>query len=330
MRSSPDSDLSATARGFSGATWRVVSALTVASTMLLIRPATSRAQAIVPGTGQRLTQVGDDFEDPKWNYVANEPKSSEEQDKQERLPSGRAANGRWAEGLKRGQPDMVKRVPTPPGGIEGSEGSMMLRSLYTAVPGKFSGQTSQDDFICLVEQRLGGKISPARGPNVVCHVYIPPFDKWERREGNSFCFRLACLAWMDKPGGFLGMGTTRKLDEYWPGMLIAFHPGDGKKTQDFASINLRAGPNGGDFRAVDIKEPGWWTLGMSVTPDGQIHYYAHSGVAPLTEKDHLSSQFPYGYKAEQMITFFFDVLNGDNGQWSTPWIIDDAFVYVQR
>jgi hypothetical protein len=135
---------------------------------------------------------------------------------------------------------------------------------------------------------------------------------------------------MEKPGGFLGLGTTRKLDEYWPGMLISFHPGDGKKTADFASLNVRAGPNGGDFHAVDIKEPGWWTLGMSVSSDGQIHYYAHSGVAPLTEKDHISSQFPYGYKAEQVITFFFDVLNGDNGQWSTPWIIDDAFVYVQR
>src|SRR5271166_1623447 len=90
----------------------------------LSRPATVFAQEeVVPGTGTRIKEVGDDFEDPKWNYIANEPKSSEENDGQERLPAGRSENGRWAEGLKRGQPDLIKRVPTPPGGIAGSEGS---------------------------------------------------------------------------------------------------------------------------------------------------------------------------------------------------------------
>src|SRR5262249_25817853 len=95
------------------------------------------AQAFVPGSGQRLTQVGDDFEDPKWTYNLNMPKSSSENDKQERLPAGRAANDRWAEGLMRGQPDVIKRVPTPLGGIPGSEGSMLIMSLYTGVPGEF-------------------------------------------------------------------------------------------------------------------------------------------------------------------------------------------------
>jgi hypothetical protein len=53
-------------------------------------------------------------------------------------------------------------------------------------------------------------------------------------------------------------------------------------------------------------------------------------VEDLTERDHLASQFPYNMKCEQMSTFFFDVLSGDNGKWSTPWIIDDAFVYTAR
>ena len=43
------------------------------------------AQAFVPGTGRRLQEVGDDFEDPKWTYNLNMPKSSSENDKQERL-----------------------------------------------------------------------------------------------------------------------------------------------------------------------------------------------------------------------------------------------------
>jgi hypothetical protein len=298
-----------------------------------IGPNRLHAQTFVPGTGQRLTQVGDDFEDPKWNYIANEPKSSEENDGQERLPAGRSANGRWAEGLKRGQPDIVKRVPTPPGGIEGSEGSMLMRSLYTGVPGVFSGQTHQDDFICLVDGRIGGPISVSRSPSFICHVYLPPFDKWERRDGNSFCFRTASRAWTMKPrkgGWFSSGGMDRVLDEFWPGMLIYFHPGDGKTTKDYASLNIRASGNGNDFRALDIKEPGWWTLGLSFSPDGQVHYYAHAGVEPLTEKDHLSSQVPYGMSAVEVSTFFFDVLNGDNGQWSTPWIVDDCFVYTKQ
>ena len=46
------------------------------------------AQVIVPGTGKRVAEVGDDFEDPKWNYIANLPKSSQENDGQTRLPGG--------------------------------------------------------------------------------------------------------------------------------------------------------------------------------------------------------------------------------------------------
>jgi hypothetical protein len=295
-------------------------------------PSNLKAQAIVPGTGQRLTQVGDDFEDPKWTYIANEPKSSEEQDGQERLPAGYSTNGRWAEGLKRGQPDVVKRVATPPGGIPGSKGSMLLMSLYTGVPGEFSGQTRQDDFIGLVDSRLGQTISVARTPSVLAHVYVPTWAKWERREGNSFCFRAACDAYTQKPTGgfklFGGGGMATVLDEYWPGMLFYFHPGDGVKTKDYCSLMVRAGENGGDFKALDIKEPGWWTLGMSFMPDGQIQYFAHPGVAPLSVQDHIATETPYGMRCEHFKCFFFDVLNGDNGNWSTPWIVDDCFVYT--
>jgi hypothetical protein len=210
-----------------------------------------------------------------------------------------------------------------------------LVSNFTAVPGVHSSQTSQDDFICLVDQRIGGPISVARSPNVVCHVYLPPWDKWERRMGNSFCFRAACQAYKTESVPSSGFGKlfggsqkVTKLDTYWPGILIMFIPGDGDNKPDSAALVVRAGPNGGDYQAVPIKEPGWWTLGLSFTPDGQIHYFAHAGVEKLTAKDRIASQFPYGMKAEQFSTFFFDVLNRDNGNWSTPWIVDDCFVYV--
>ena len=71
------------------------------------------AAPLVPGTGQQLTQVGDDFEDAEWGFVHHFPKSSEEQDEQKRFPTGRSTNGRWYEGIKRGQPDFMRVVPTP-------------------------------------------------------------------------------------------------------------------------------------------------------------------------------------------------------------------------
>ena len=287
---------------------------------------------LVPGTGQRIAEVGDDFEDPTWAYNLNAPKSSQEQDGQERMPGGRAVNGRWAEGIKRGQPDVVKRVTTPAGGIVGSEGSMLLQSLYTGVPGSFSGQSKQDDFICMVDERLGGPIPVSASPNVVTHVYLPPWDKWEQRTGNSFAFRAAVQNHkMERTGGgfFRGSSMRSKLDTYWPGIMIRFNKGDGK-TPDSATLVIRANRNGGDYDAVKIAEPGWWTLGMSFPPTGEVQYFAHAGVEPLTEKDRIASEYPYGSTAEQFETFFFDVLNGDDGHWSTPWVVDDSYVYWNR
>lgn len=301
--------------------------------IFVVAPAPLRAQSLVPGVGQRITEVGDDFEDPTWAYNLNSPKSSQEQDGQERMPGGRAVNGRWAEGIKRGQPDVVKRVATPAGGVVGSEGSLLLMSLYTGVPGSFSGQSKQDDFIAMVDTRLNGPISVSSSPSVVTHVYLPPWDKWEQRTGNSFAFRAAVQTHTMEQvssGRFFRSSSMRsKLDTYWPGILIRFNKGDGTKP-DSATLVLRAARNGADYDKLQITEPGWWTLGMSFTPDGQVHYYAHAGVEPLTEQDHLASEYPYGSTCEQFDTFFFDVLNGDNGNWSTPWIVDDSFVYVNR
>jgi hypothetical protein len=68
---------------------------------------------------------------------------------------------------------------------------------------------------------------------------------------------------------------------------------------------------------------------MTITPDGQVHYYGHEGVEKLTAKDHLYSNFPYGYKCLETSTCFFNIVNQDDGRsWSTRWIIDDPKVYV--
>ena len=68
-------------------------------------------------------------------------------------------------------------------------------------------------------------------------------------------------------------------------------------------------------------------MGMSFTPNGQIHFFAKQGIEDLTSADHISSQFPYGFRCERLEAVFFNVVSGDNGKWSTPWIIDDPMVY---
>ena len=92
---------------------------------------------------------------------------------------------------------------------------------------------------------------------------------------------------------------------------------------------MRGDRLGRDVRSLDINEPGWWTFGMSFSEDGQIHYYAHKGIAELTADDHLMSSFPYGERCTAFNNFFFNVANMDNGHtWSTPWVIDDPKIYV--
>jgi hypothetical protein len=305
------------------------SALTAAALGLMTLAPSPAAAQLVPGTGQVVGKVGDNLEDPEWTYVFNLPKSSDEQDKQTRVPGGASKNGRWYEGVMRGQPDVIKRVPTPEGGIEGSTGALLMRSLQTGIPGSHSYHFQQDDMIVNVSGRIG-PVSVARAPSVVVRVYVPPFDQWEQRTGPSFGFRAALQAYKTETKKGRWGGSSTKLETYWPGIFIHFTKGNGKDKADSASMVLRGGPLGHDFNGPKITEPGWITLGMSFTPDGQVHYYAHNGVEPLTAKDRLSSQYPYSLRAEQLDAFFFNVVSGDNGNWSTPWIVDDPALYVAR
>lgn len=292
---------------------------------LLCFPANAAAdEPLVPGTGEFIAKVGDDFEDPNWGYKYNNPKNSEELDGQARNPGGVSTNGRWFEGPLRGHPDLLKRVPTPEGGLPGSEGSLLMRSLYTGTPGRPSGHSQQDDLIVNVRKRMGGLIPVGWLPSVVVRVYFPPFEEWENRTGNTFALRLGMHG--SRPNG------EEEVEEYWPGMFVYFRSENPRKgTPDSAYFIIRSDRGGRDFKGPDIVETGWWTLGMSCTADGQVHYYARPGIEDLTSADRIYSQFPYGFRGRHLETFFFDLIGGDNGRtWSTSWIIDDPSLYLAR
>ncbi|MCA9158589.1 MAG: hypothetical protein KDA72_09690 [Planctomycetales bacterium] len=303
----------------------------------LVAPALaqSSASAFVPGRGTELTQVGDDFEDPSWEYIPNNPKSTEDINEQQNTPIGKSKNGRWFEGIKRGQPDIVERVATPPGGLPGSQGALLLQSLYTGIPNRPSYQMHQEDFIGNVQYQLGGPIDISQAPSVTTRVYLPPIDQWEHRSGPHFAFRAALETNVPKFNPKRFFVSAKKRDEegiYWPGLFIILESKhDSGKPHDYAYFRVRADSNGGDTKGPQITTTGWWTLGMSFSTDGLVHYYAKPGVEDLSEADYITSQMPYGYRCERFRAFFYNVVNGDDGRnWTTPWVVDDPKVFVNQ
>jgi len=287
---------------------------------------------LVPGTGSIVKGVGDDFEDAAWKWNYNHPKSSEEQDKRTRSPMGRSINGRWFEGPKRGTPDVVKRIELPAPGLEGSTHGLLIASLHAGIPGKTTYQMQQDDLIYNMQKVTGRGISVVDSPSVVTRVYMPPFEQWEKRNGPSFGFRAGCYTHATITGKDHPDKGRFGLEEYWPGMFVCFEPANAKrKTPDSAHLRIRGGRNGGEIRGPKIDETGWWTLGLSFSPDGMVHYFASKGVDDLTMDDHITSQFPYGYRTELLKTFFYNVCTRDDDKtWSTPWVIDDPKVYFVK
>ncbi|HUG90588.1 MAG TPA: hypothetical protein VML55_07135 [Planctomycetaceae bacterium] len=297
---------------------------------LSVSPPAAQAQ-LVPGTGVRVEGGGDDFEDETWDFVHHFPKSSHEQDKNVRDPRGYSLNQRWYESPKRGQPDIIKRVPTPEGGLPGSQGALSLRTMFSDIPDRVTGKPGQDDLMFDCQTPLGGAIPISRQPSVVVRVYLPPFEEWEPRTAASFGFRTAVYAktWENK--GLLFKRRVDKTDTFFPGMFLQFNSKSDRHTKDSAVFVIRADGNGEDFVGPEITQTGWWTLGMSFTADGRCHYYARPGVEDLTALDHIASHFPQGVKAEQFRTYFFNVCNQSSGRsWSTEWIIDDPQLYVVR
>lgn len=290
---------------------------------LILLPQAALAAGLVPGTGRPVDYVCDDFEDESWGYNYNLPKGSADVDKKMRSPLGRSTNNRWYEGTDRGGPDFVKRVPTPEGGLEGSLGSLMVASHFTGIPNRGNNQRSQDDLFLNVDGRLGRYIPVNQRPNLVVRVFMPELDQWEQHSGSSFGLRATVRGVKaDKPG---------ETEPYWPGMFFNYYRATRRRPNDEVWIAVRGRESGADYKALKVEQTGWWTLGMSFTPDGRIHYYARPGIEDLTEANHIASHYAYGFQCHYFINLFVDVFSQNDGRnGSTPWIIDDPTVYASN
>jgi hypothetical protein len=227
---------------------------------------------------------------------------------------------------------VVKRVELPAPGLEGSSYGLLVATLHAGVPGRVSYEMQQDDLVYNLGKFAGRGMSVADSPSVVVRVYMPPFEQWENRSGPSFGFRAGCFTHAIITGDDHPDAGRYGLQEYWPGMFVCFESShDGKFKEDGAFIRVRSGRNGGEIRGPKIEQLGWWTLGLSFSPDGVVHYFASPGVDDLTAEDHITSQYPYAYRTEWLKTFFFNVCTHDDGKtWSTPWVIDDPKVFFMK
>ncbi|MDX1946305.1 MAG: hypothetical protein SFU86_12970 [Pirellulaceae bacterium] len=276
---------------------------------------------VTPGSGIRIAKTGDDFEQLDWNYYPSSPKSSWNIDENMRVPGGISKNNLWVEAGKRGQPDMIRRVITPPAGIPGSIGSMCIQTLQSGIPGRPSGQQQQDDLLHNTQGQVGRTIPVSWTPNCICRVYMPPVSQWENRVGPTFGYRV----------GLLGWGKKSTNEEYWPGMFIHMERGTNKSGERTYGLRVyvRGDGYGRDLPGPVFEPEEWATLGMTCSPDGQVHFFARKGVDDLETGDCIGSYWPYSYRAHSFQTFFFNVINQDDGHSiSTPWVIDDAMLYA--
>lgn len=304
----------------------------LAAFALTALPTASAQTLLIPGTGTLVDEVGDHFEDENWSYVPELPKGSGSLNHVDNFPAGYSVNGRWSESTYRGQPCIVKRVPTPAGGLKNSNGALQLRSLHTGVPGHLSYQMQQDDLLCNINTKLGGYIPVSWNPNFVVRVFLPPWEQWEDRTGPSFGVRADLMGTKIDNNVRFRRFSSPETEQYWPGLFICHQrkqeTADGKPLAYFI---IRAGNQGEDLSGPVIKETGWWTIGMSFTGDGKVHYFASPGVDRLTKDDYIGSYYPHGFRADRFQTFFFNVVNNDNGRtWSTPWVVDDCMFYMTK
>jgi hypothetical protein len=279
-----------------------------------------RYAPVIPGTGIRINRTGDDFEAEDWTYYPQHPKSSWNLDENVREPGSSAKNFLWAEGAKRGTPDLVRRVPTPPGGLEESTGALLVQTLRSGIPGTLTHEQQQDDLLHNVSGTVGRTIPLAWSPNCICRVYVPPVKLWERRDGATFGYRT----------GLLGHGNGNNNEEYWPGIFLHMERPvkEGKQTFRVRAW-IRADQHGRDMPSLTFEPETWITMGLSHTPDGQVHFFLRSGIDDLAKEDCVGSYWCYGYRAHSFQTFFFNVINMDDGRSvSSPWIIDDAMLYA--
>lgn len=256
----------------------------------------------VLGRAVRLDILCDDFEDRDWHY---------------NYQDHTCYRGFWGP-ADRGEPEFIRRVVTPSGGLKESSGALEIR---TDNSGK-DNNPGQDDLKTQgFSTRLGRDLARADQPLFVVRVWLPPFSEWPEGKGlGVFGFRQAAQL------------TENRTSEYYPSIWFCYDKQIGPSPYFFFRL--------GNGRALDVRgdaisQPGWWTLAIAFDTKGIGHYYARPGIKTPTEANKMFDTTRFrtvdGIDNRRMAFcgYSFFSLGSKQGA-STRFVIDDYEVWAVK
>lgn len=188
--------------------------------------------------------------------------------------NGWAGTGFGLTGTQRGAPEIVSVIANPQTVASSGNQALAFRSQtrdaswYTANPSAVgttvyggADTETQDDFFM-----TGTGWLAAETPSVMMHVFVPTYA-----DNNSIVTSLRMPVKYNKAVGV--------SDNSWPGIWC------------YGSFFYLRGPGRSDIgeytNAPNAGKNTWWTFGLSITPDGDIQYYATPTYVTELTKDHL-------------------------------------------
>lgn len=210
---------------------------------------------------------------------------------------GWAGQGYGLTGTQRGAPESIKVVHTPSSNVFSGKKSLQFYSHNRNSQWRTDHHTTgteydnpdkeqQDDFFMPIIKKQGEKGWVATDtPAVLMHIYTEGISSTDEHQYTSL--RMPIVSKINRK--YKG----KNVRPWWPGIWIYQKPSSNKyiiKLRRPASSSMDVPFNFPE--AKKIQESTWWTLGLSITPDGNIHYFlTDSYVKNLTMKHYLTSSF---------------------------------------
>jgi hypothetical protein len=275
----------------------------------------------LPGQGQlRDPLASEDFEDPAWVYTYNNPKSQLDGGRSANIPAGESTVGytirgtwypRFIEDTYRGHPDTIERTTA-----RAASGAAALR-LSTV-----DDSVSRIDAVSWQQRQAvtpEGFIPASEKPSAIVRVYVPD-PKGTPGWGGEDIFLL-----MGMVGGSFGQRWPwcgAHEDENAPGFYTwACWTGGGTDDDPFIYNTYTNMPR------LQIKGPGWWTIGTSVESNS-LDFFIHEGLGAIEMSDHV------GTVRRGTITEIYGMPGGtvwmERASTNSPmpdWIVDDMDFY---
>lgn len=239
-----------------------------------------------------LRDLWDDFEETKWCYDCG---------------------GLWRSGSGDGVPEILKRVPTPVGGKEGSKGSLEIR---TNKIDRDQSPSMEKLLTAEFKDKLKRKLKRVHKPVFIVRVWLPPFNQW----GDHYTFGF-------RHESFLENGSK---DQNYSSLFLVYN-----RQYKTPFFRYRVGTNKLCYEVHDprpIEQDGWWTLVNARKIYPGIGAPSNKGeIAGITTITSLLTK--YGKDALLIDYFNYSFFHLDypiSGNTSPRFVIDDYEVWVDK